>query len=242
VQICQIVDEKGQSAPAEGLFYQLIVRLHQYSLGRAHYHDSIHWQRGLVLDDKYNGMALLEHKGNDVIITVRAPYPEGFLHRLTGDVKFLVESFWEGLRCNVMVPCVHPCGQAAPGTGLYEVGKLIDSKRKNRPEYPCPVCHEWQPIDSLLRNAPAAQPLPAHVIDSRQVLVEVRKLHGRFDNLDKGQAIIISQADDYYNRLIQVFSDEAKEGARPIRLTWNMGQLAKLLLPRVRFSASFMFY
>ena len=33
VQICRIVDDRGQFAPAEGLFYQLIVRLHKYSLG-----------------------------------------------------------------------------------------------------------------------------------------------------------------------------------------------------------------
>ena len=214
VQICQIVDEKGQSAPAEGLFYQLIVRLHRYSLGRAHYDDSVHWQRGLVLDDDYNGIARLEHKGNDVHITVRAPYPEGFLHRLTGDVKYLVESFWEGLRCDVMVPCIQPCGKAAPGTGLYEVGKLIESKRNNRPEYPCPVCHEWQPIDSLLRNAPAARPLPTHIIHNSEVLAEVRKLHGRFDQVDKRQAILLSQADANYNNLIQIFTDEAKEGPR----------------------------
>ena len=35
------------------LFYQLIVRLHKYSLGRVRYADSVHWQRGLVLDDDY---------------------------------------------------------------------------------------------------------------------------------------------------------------------------------------------
>lgn len=48
VQICRSVDAKnGQSAAAEGLFYQLIVRLHKFSLGRLNYDDSIHWQRGL---------------------------------------------------------------------------------------------------------------------------------------------------------------------------------------------------
>ena len=37
-QICRIVDAKnGQSANAEGLFYQLIVRLHKYSFGRVNY-------------------------------------------------------------------------------------------------------------------------------------------------------------------------------------------------------------
>ncbi len=66
-QICRIVDAgNGQSANAEGLFYQLIVRLHKYSLGRINYNDSVHWQRGLILDANYNGRALLRHIGNDV--------------------------------------------------------------------------------------------------------------------------------------------------------------------------------
>ena len=116
VQVCRIVDAgNGQSATAEGLFFQLIVRLHRYSLGRMNYHDSVHWQRGLVLDDDYNGRALLEHLGSDVRITVRAPYPEGLLSVLTHDVKWLVESFWEGLRCDVTVPCIEPCGRGCAG-------------------------------------------------------------------------------------------------------------------------------
>ena len=100
MQSCRIVDGRGQSASAEGLFYQLIVRLHKYSLGRADYCESVHWQRGLVLDAEYNGRARLIYVGNDVHITVRAPYPQRFLAMLTEEVKYLVESFWEGLRCD----------------------------------------------------------------------------------------------------------------------------------------------
>lgn len=226
MQICRIVDDKGQSATAEGLFYQLIVRLHKYSLGRVNYHDSVHWQRGLVLDDDYNGRALLEHVGNDVRISVRAPYPERFLAMLTGEVKYLVESFWEGLRCEVMVPCVNPCGKKAPGTGLFEVQKLIDSKRKNRPEYPCPVCNEWQNIDYLLRNAPAARPVvTGDLLANLEVLNELRGLRGllvsqydqtlgRFNDLDAGQRELLSKADASYANLLQVLTDEAKEGPR----------------------------
>ncbi|MFZ5818793.1 MAG: COR domain-containing protein, partial [Chloroflexota bacterium] len=155
-QICHIVDaSNGQSANAEGLFYQLIVRLHKYSLGRADYNASVHWQRGLVLEDEYKSRAFLEHMGNDVRITVRSPYPEGLLGMLTREVKFLVESFWEGLRCDVMVPCVEPCGKHAAGTGMFEVNLLMSSKRKGKDEFPC-FCGEWQNIDALLRNAPAA--------------------------------------------------------------------------------------
>jgi len=227
VQICRIVDEKGQSAPAEGLFYQLIVRLHKYSLGNVSYCDSVHWQRGLVLDDDYNGRALMEHISNDVKITVRAPYPERFLSVLTSEVKYLVESFWKGMRCEVMVPCISPCGRNTPGTGLFEVQKLIESKRKNRPDYPCPVCTEWQNIDSLLRNAPAARPMPIEMLlaefaEMKGELTRIRPLllrqhvesMKRIDRLDFSDQRILSKVDDGFTSLIQTFTDEAKEGPR----------------------------
>ncbi|MEH2320821.1 leucine-rich repeat protein [Nostoc sp.] len=169
VQICRIVDSRGQFAVAEGLFYQLIVRLHKYSLGRANYEDSIHWQRGLMLDNDYNGRALLEYVGTDVKITVRAAYPERFLSYLTEEIKWLLENFWEGLRCNVMVSCVAPCGMNTPGNGLFEVEKLIKSKKKNRDEFLCTVsgCDEWQNIDCLLNNAPTTPP-PSQAIGIEQ--------------------------------------------------------------------------
>ncbi len=206
VQICRIVDDKGQSATAEGLFYQLIVRLHKYSLGRANYHDSVHWQRGLVLDNAYNGRAFLEHKGNDVHITVRAPYPERFLAMLTEEVKYLVESFWEGLRCDVTVPCLNP----KPCLGLFEVAKLIENKRRGRPEQPCPICNEWQSIDSLLLNAPAATP----VISLDELLRQFAQVKDQLGEVNVNTQRILSQIDQNYASMIRVFTDEAKEGPR----------------------------
>ena len=228
VQMCNIVESNtGQSAPAEGLFYQLIVRLHKYSLGRVNYNESIHWQRGLLLDNDYNGRALLEHKGNNVHITVRAPFPERFLTMLTEEVKYLVESYWEGLDCNVMVPCITPCGKQSPGTGKFEVKKLIESKRASRPDYPCPVCNEWQNIDVLLRNAPSAQASATRGLftEIESVRKELRRLSqkisnqgvkimGRFDTLDENDRRVLSKIDSTYAGLINAFTDEAKEGPR----------------------------
>jgi len=227
-QICRIVDaQNGQSANAEGLFFQLIVRLHRYSLGRVNYPESLHWQRGLVLDADYNGRALLRHIGNDVHITVRAAYPQGFLNTLTDEVKYLVESFWEGLRCEVTVPCL-----ATPDCkGLFEVSKLIDNKKRKRPEMPCPICNEWQNIDGLLLNAPAAQPDVTRIILSEfaDVKAEVEKartrlsekmsyqgdkIMNRFDRLDNRTRRALSQVDKTYSDLLQILTDEAKEGPR----------------------------
>ncbi len=230
LQICRIVDAKsGQSATAEGLFFQLIVRLHKYSLGCLDRNRSVHWQRGLVLDDGYNGRALLEHTGYDIRITVRAVYPPAFLSVLTHEVKWLVENpwkGWKGLRCEVTVPCIAPCGKGAPGTALFEVEKLISRKRKGKNDYPCPVsgCDEDQDIDVLLSNAPAArrpsnEELLAAVksgFDRVQahLVQQDRNSQDRFQRLDQNDQRILSQADEAYTLLMQALTDEAKDGPR----------------------------
>lgn len=231
VQICRIVEAKtGQSASAEGLFYQLIVRLHKYSLGRVNYDKSVHWQRGLVLDDDYNGRALLEHIGNDVRITVRAPYPERFLSVLTSEVKWLVENFWKGLRCEVVVPCIEPCGKEQPGQGVFEVQKLIAFKRQGMALFPCIVsgCNQAQDIDGLLRNAPAARRMSIEQLlaqgfgEMRSRLDGVREqlnqqdsdAEQRFRALDLNDRRLMSQVEDAFTGLMQALTDEAKEGPR----------------------------
>ncbi len=218
-QICRIVDAKGQSAPAEGLFYQLIVRLQKLSLGREDFNRSVHWQRGLILDDDFNGRALLEHVGNDVQITVRAAYPGNLLAVLTREVKWLVEDFWEGLRCEVVVPCIEPCGKELPGTGVFEVQKLIAFKRQGMTLFPCTVsgCDQAQDIYSLLQNAPAARRpsieslLTDGFADMRSGLEELR-----LQNLvlDQNLQRVMSQVKDAFRGLMQTMTDEAKEGPR----------------------------
>ncbi len=223
VQICRIVDIRGQFAVAEGLFYQLIVRLHKYSLGRNNYEHSIHWQRGLMLDNDYNGRALLEYTGTDVKITVRAAYPQRFLSYLTEEIKWLVENFWEGLRCNIMVSCITPCGMNKPGHGLFEVQKLIESKKKNRHEFPCSIsgCNEWQNIDQLMRNVPT----PRQSSVEEMVTEGFGEIEAKLDTirlqlrtglqvLDENDRRILSKGDEQFAALMQTLTDEAKDGPR----------------------------
>lgn len=219
VQTCLIVDQKGQSAPAEGLFYQLIVRLHKFSLGRQDFNASVHWQRGLILDDDYNGRALLEHIGNDVRITVRAAYPGNLLAVLTREVKWLVENFWEGLKCQVVVPCIDPCGKNQPGTGMFEVQKLIAFKRQGMTLFPCNVsgCDQAHNIYSLLQNAPAAR-RPS--IES--LLTEgFDDMRSSFDELRQQSLMLshdlkrsMSQVEDAFRGVMQAMTDEGKDGPR----------------------------
>ena len=219
VQICRMVDEKGQSASAEGLFYQLIVRLHKFSLGREDFNASVHWQRGLILDDDYNGRALLEHVGNDVRITVRAAYPGNLLAVLTREVKWLVENFWEGLKCQVVVPCIEPCGKNEPGTGLFEVQKLVAFKRQGMMLFPCNVsgCDQAHNIYSLLQNAPAARrPSIESLVtegfaEMRLTLEELRRQNLV---LDQNLRRTMSQVEDAFRGVMQTMTDEGKDGPR----------------------------
>jgi hypothetical protein len=230
VQICRIVDDRGQLAVAEGLFYQLIVRLHKYSLGRCNYEKSIHWQRGLMLDNDYNGRALLEYVNTDVKITVRAAYPERFLSYLTEEIKWLVKDKWKGLQPNLMVPCIAPCGKNSPGNALFEVEKLIKSKKKNHDQHQCHIsgCDEWQNIDLLLNNAPTTQP-PSQEIGIQQfrnsvedklkiihedLVIFDRRGEERFQSLSQDQRSILSKADEEFASLMQMLTDEAKDGPR----------------------------
>lgn len=230
VQICRIVErQSGNTATAEGLFYQLIVRLHKYSLGRSYYEDSVHWQRGLMLDDDYNGRALMELSGNDVRITVRAAYPEFFLFELTKEVKWLVEDFWDGLRCDIMVPCIKPCGLEKPGHGMFEVQKLIEATIQEQPKFPCIVsgCNQWQDIGLLMRNAPAVRPPPEEIL-ADQIGDVQKQLHAirhhlkikdskdlkRFLALNKNQRRLMSQVDERFEALMHTYTDEAKDGPR----------------------------
>jgi len=173
---------------------------------------------------------LLEHIGNDVKITVRAAYPERFLSYLTEEVKWLVESFWEGLNCNIMVPCIAPCGMESPGHGLFDVQKLIESKKKKRPEFPCPIsgCDEWQNIDQLLNNAPTTPPLSQDIgLEKFRTVVKdelkvIRKDlvtldhrdRQRFQALSQDQRVILSQIDQQFAYVMQMLTDEAKDGPR----------------------------
>src|SRR5262249_54939860 len=150
-QVCEIV-ETATTDPVvlEGLMYRLIVRFHRFSLGRHDYRASIHWQNGIVLDDGYNGRALVTVDRNRVSVRVRAAYPQNLLFWLTREIREYVQSFWKGLDVRVMVPCGATCGRGRPGSGLFNVEALTTSREQQRPEFPCLECGSWQDIDELL--------------------------------------------------------------------------------------------
>jgi len=209
-QVCRIIDaETGMSAQVEGLMYQLIVRFHPYSMGRQDYTCSRHWQQGLLLDDDYNGRALLEQIGNDIHITVRAAYPERFLHMVSREIKCLVEQGWKGLDCRIAVPCPLSC------KGLFEIDALINARRKNRSDYPCNICGEWVNIDSLLTKPMKLPQSDVALAELKLGQKEIKKsMQIGFKSMRTDLRRLISMADEKFAVLMTNLNDEARDGPR----------------------------
>lgn len=205
-QVCRIVDaETGRTVAVEGLVYRLIVRLHRYSLGRSNYLDSRHWKTGLILDDDFNGRALVEEVGGDIEITVRAAYPERFLSHLCAEVEWLVDHFWKGLDCRQSVPCHPPC------KGLHEVKALTQTKRRMITETRCSVCENFYEIDSLLATVAPRPPVDVALAEIKAGVDDIRL---GVDATNSHLRRLISIADERFADLMNVLTDEARNGPR----------------------------
>jgi hypothetical protein len=209
-QVCRIVDaETGRTAEVEGLLYRLIVRLHRYSLGRENYYDSRHWKTGMILDDRFNGRAFIEEIAGDVRVTVRAAYPERFLHHLCEEVRWLVDHFWKGLECQLSVPCHPPC------KGLFEVEQLIETKQENIDKIRCSVCKKFYEIDSLLATVAPKLEFGEALAELKQGQAEIKQgMETGFGSVRADLRRLISQADEQFAGLMTALTDPAKDGPR----------------------------
>lgn len=210
-QVVRVLDaHTGRTVEAEGLMYRLIVRLHRYSLGRDNYEDSRHWKTGMLLDDNYNGRAFIEEIGGDVQVTVRAAYPELFLHQLCTEVQWLVENFWKGLKAKLFVLC-----KTEDCNGLIEVGEIIDFKKAQMPKVRCGLCEKFHEVDGLMTSV---QPKPEYENMVKELRSAKNEIIGAFKSethhLDKQLKTLMSQADEQYQALLTTLTDPAKEGPR----------------------------
>ncbi len=210
-QVCRVLDAvTGRTTEAEGLMYRLIVRLHRYSLGRKNYLDSRHWKTGMVLDDGYNGRGFIEEIGGDVYVTVRAAYPERFLHLLCSEIQWLVENFWKGLDARLFVPC--PTERCK---GLLEMDEMLENKANEIPKIRCPVCRTYHAIDDLMSTMqakPAWSDALTQLREGQERILQAQE--AGFGEIGTQLRVLMSQADEQYANLLAWLSDPAKEGPR----------------------------
>jgi hypothetical protein len=232
--VCELRDDQDVSTPI-GLMYRLIVRFHRYSLGRHDHARSRHWQNGLVLDDGYNGRALLTLDRKRLVIKVRAAYPDYLLHRLSAEIREHNRQFWPGLRTRVLVPCGESCGRQRPGSGLFDVELLIRVRKRGRDDIDCQQCYEPYSIDSLLRGgvsrpsrrdeqlvaavAAALRPGTEAILDEvrAQGLRNLTATEQLSDEVKGG----LSRLEERFYDLVTALEDESRNGPRLMTVTYQ---------------------
>ena len=219
VQFCRFFEKAwGRPAEPEGLIYRLIVRFYRYSLGQDNYADSVHWQKGLMLKDNHRNYALIEQIEDGIKITVRGLYPDGLLYVITEDIQYLIKEFWAGIRCEIFLPCINPCGMNKPGLGLFKEEILYESLEEDITKIRCEVsgCKTWFQINDLLRKSTIEK------IDSFQDII------GKLDSIDQkidrqgenqqkildNQDTLQAKLDNYFVWLMNTLTDEGKEAPR----------------------------
>jgi Leucine-rich repeat (LRR) protein len=229
-EVIEVVEASTrQPVTPEGLIFQLLVRLHRFSLGRGDYPNAVHWSGGVVLDDGFHGRALLTVRGAQIRVTVCAAYPQFLMGQLTGEVRWLVEAFWKGLDAITKVPC-----GACPsrGAGLFDIGDLQLTKEKNIAEVLCPSCKQWQSIDSLLLGVvPRDAGSPQLENQARELSVAVRAiwhedLQALRADVSEGFQATLSRIDERFQDYLRTLDDEAERGPRlftlvPVDPSWK---------------------
>ena len=210
-QICRLVDkETGRTAEAEGLMYRLIVRLHRYSLGKKDYYQSRHWKSGILLDDGFNGRALIEEIGGDIYVRVRAAYPNWFLGHLCAEITWLVKSFWQGLDPRLYIPC--PTDSCK---GLLERAEIMEFKEQGMPKVRCSVCRQFHNIDSLMATVSHKPEWQDAVTELKQGQTQILSaVENNFDTLSPQLKTLMSRADEQYQALLTTLTDPAKDAPR----------------------------
>ncbi len=219
VQFCRFFEKAwGRPAEPEGLIYRLIVRFYRYSLGQDNYADSVHWQKGLMLKDSHRNYALIEQIEDGIKITVRGLYPDGLLYAITEDIQYLIKEFWMGIRCEIFLPCIHPCGMNKPGLGLFEKETLYEYLEQEITKIKCSVsgCKTWFSINDLLRKSTIQKG------ESFQAVVDkLDSLNQKIDRQGENQQKILENQDKFQAELdfsvkllMNTLTDEAKEAPR----------------------------
>ncbi|MGQ0617857.1 MAG: leucine-rich repeat domain-containing protein [Acidimicrobiia bacterium] len=209
----------GRPAVAEGLLHQLIARFNRLSLGRRDYRRAVHWQSGIVLDDGGHGRALLTVADSRLRVSVRAAYPRLLLGRIVDEVHRTVQGQFRGLTTVRGIPCTAPCGRGAPGSGLFDIERLVRERDRGRREFPCSSCDEWKAIDGMLagrlahRSAPTGLEAEVTAVGG-QVEALGRDLGGGGRTIGPGEQLVLSQAEEVVLSTLDALEGQADSGPR----------------------------
>jgi hypothetical protein len=224
-RICKFSDASGNSHIPEGLIYRLIARLHRFSLGRERHEESLHWTGGLVIDHGLHGRALVELGRNQVTVTVKAAYPQGFLSLILQDIEAYVEEFWQGVKVHSLIGCGELCIDAQGSRrGQWEIERLLNRRTKRKTDITCPACDEDISIDGLVNGVS----VPTDPIDRMDLAVKetldvgfaalLKEVRGDGEltraTVSSEATRVISRGESYLQDILRALNEVAADGPR----------------------------
>ncbi|MEV4318331.1 COR domain-containing protein [Actinocrispum sp. NPDC049592] len=235
IQVCQFVEQDtGKAAdPPPGLMARLIVLFHRHSLGRNDINQSVHWQNGLVLEDRYGARALLRTDDTDLTVHVKGVNPSAFLNHLVREIQTYVENFWRGRRTRVLVPCPKNCGIQGVLRGQFDLDTVYRRLDAGKTTAECrgPSCgHDVEiariigtqrekqagnVIDETMSGAFGREILPLLQAHTAEIIRQLNAgLGGVHAHLSDEGSRLFSRIEDRLDVLMRAHDDEANDGPR----------------------------
>lgn len=222
-RILKFSDASGNFHLPEGLIYRLIVRLHQFSLGRERYEQSLHWTGGLVIDHGFHGRALIKLGRSQLTVTVKAVVPEYLLTMIVEEVRAHVGDFWQGVKVHTLVSCGGSCSDPeASRRGQWELERLFNRRIKGKPEITCGSCDEDVSIQELLNSVDTPSTPDGRLVQAVESALDPsfnQQVTSILSNLDFSKRThdamrVITRAESYLQDILRALEDEAAFGPR----------------------------
>ena len=212
----------------QDLIYLLIFRLRTLSLGRRNHLESVHWQRGLMVQDEYGGVGLIEIHGDELRVRVCSHLSERLLGTINHEIGQEQDAvMWPGLKKTESVVCGTACPRRTPEMGRIYLSECLEGKVEGNPKVRCQIsdCGKWLNIEDLL-HAPAPSSDMQRVIEKVTAFEEVmmqkvdtvirqgenadKKLQSLLEDRELTRELINARIDE----VILGLSDQASEGPR----------------------------
>ena len=125
------------SEPLPGFIPWLTVCHHHASTG-------LHWRRGVFLRhpiDTYASEALLElRNSSELVMEVRAPWPDLYFNILRDSVEKLIMRRWPGLTYEIDIPCPGETADGSMCSGQFPLDGLLRLREAGHLTYACTKC------------------------------------------------------------------------------------------------------
>jgi Leucine-rich repeat (LRR) protein len=214
-----------------GLVPWMIVRTHEYAYaleGDTRGSHLLHWQKGMFLQNKSHGQAMLELRDREFHIYAEAVWPEYFMDILSRIVEKVITDNWPGMkdRYRFTVPCRGKQNGAACD-GRFNIASLRQFLEEGDDTYRCQECLTRQRIVELLYGFEQVDSREQLALMQAELSRDIERLHNDLVGLDSRMA-------GHVMNLMHAMANEAKNGPRLFTIEPIDGDWKQLFSKRLR--------